>query len=453
MEFDPKEVMISVSGIRGILGGGMNPAAAARFAACFEALLEPGPVVIGRDTRPSGPLLADAVAAALRFAGRDVVDIGIAATPTTAIAVGVLEAAGGVIVTASHNGPEWNALKLVGPDGGFIDEAAVARFGEAALMNEPVFSAPTDIGRIERNDGMDRVHIDRILSLDLLDPAAIAGAGLRAVVDCVNGAGSRIVPALLSELGVETVELHTDVDAPFPHVPEPRPEHLGDLSRAVVEHDASIGFACDPDADRLVLVDASGRVLSEELTLALAADFVLGLTPGPVVANLSTSRLVDDIAARHGVAVHRSKVGEANVTALMKETGAVIGGEGNGGVIFPAVHRGRDAMTGIALVLQLLAGGKRTLADLVAGLPGYEIVKEKRRFDGDLSSIASTLERMFAGTVNTLDGIRIDMDDGWIHLRKSNTEPVVRIIAEAKSAAEAARLAGEVARLLSPADW
>jgi len=298
------------------------------------------------------------------------------------------------------------------------------------------------------NDTGDAVHLKKILELPRIDRERIAARGFRAVVDCVNGAGSRIVPALLRSLGVTAIELFTDIDAPFPHDPEPRPANLTELSNAVVREKADIGFACDPDADRLVLADETGAVCSEELTLALAADFVLREEKGPLVANLSTSRLIDDIGARHGVPVRRSKVGEAHVVALMKETMAAVGGEGNGGVIYPHLHYGRDAMVGIALILQSLAEDGGALSKKVASLPRYFIVKEKAAFDGDFARAEDLIKKSFSGRATAVDGIRIDMEEGWIHLRRSNTEPVVRIIAEARSLEEAENLAKEVRKLL-----
>jgi phosphomannomutase len=425
--------MISVSGVRGLLGDDMNPEIAARFAAAYATWLGGTRVVIGRDTRASGPALSMAASAALRFLGVDVVDVGIASTPTVELMVGKLGCDGGIIITASHNNERWNALKLLDGRGEFIDAAAVGHIREHVESEEGLYIAPGLYGTYETYGGADRDHVDRILALDCIDRNAIARRKIKAVIDCVNGAGSRIVPMLLRELGVEAEELHTDADLPFPHDPEPRPANLGELSAAVGGSDAEIGFACDPDADRLVLVDGSGRVLSEELTLSLAADFVLGVEKGPVVANLSTTRRIDDIAAKHGVRAFRSKVGEANVIEVMKEKGAVIGGEGNGGVIFPKVHRGRDAMTGIALVLQYIASTGKSVGELASELPDYSVVKEKIAFDGDFGRLAAALGETFAGTTDDLDGIRIDMEEGWVHVRRSNTEPVVRIIAEAKS--------------------
>ena len=440
--------MMSVSGIRGLLGEGMNPEIAVRFAAAFASRIAGGSVVVGRDSRLSGAYLAPVIFSTVQFFGLDVVDLGIVSTPTVEIMVDELEASGGIIITASHNGPEWNALKLLCAGGEFLTAAEMEEVITLATGDRPLFPAPGRYGALSVHAGADAVHIERILGLGLLETERIRERGFKAVVDCVNGAGSRIVPALLRRLGVAVIELFTDMNAPFPHVPEPRPEYLGALSDAVRENGADIGFACDPDADRLVLVDGTGHVCSEELTLAVAIDFVLEHEPGPVVANLSTSRLIDDIGRSHGVKVYRSKVGESNVVGVMKETGAVIGGEGNGGVIYPPVHYGRDAMTGIALILQSLTENRISLRDKVESFPRYVIVKRKYSFEGDLETVAAALGGRFPGNVNTLDGIRIDMEMGWIHLRSSNTEPVVRIISEAATEKEALSLAREAEAVL-----
>ncbi|MCK4537779.1 MAG: phosphoglucosamine mutase [Candidatus Krumholzibacteria bacterium] len=434
---EDKSLMVSVSGVRGILGPGMNPESAARYTAAYASLLGCRHVVVGRDTRASGPLLSEMVVSVLRFMGIDVTDLGIAATPTVEIMVGHLDADGGIIITASHNDEKWNALKFLDSNGEFIDEKAVAAIRTSVESGDLQYRRCDPVGGYNREDGADDVHIARILGLPVIDRKKISSRGMKVVIDCVNGAGSRIVPKLLGHLGVTVQELFTDVDSPFPHDPEPRPANLSDLSNAVSSSEADLGFACDPDADRLVLVDGNGNVCSEELTIALAADYILGKEKGPVVVNLSSSRIIDDIAEKHGVVSVRSKVGEANVISAMKDSGAVIGGEGNGGVIFPAIHYGRDAMTGIALILQLLAEEDLSLSEKIKKLPGYEIVKKKMPFSGNMEKAMELLKNEFKGEYNTLDGMRIDMSDGWIHLRRSNTEPVVRIIAEADNIRDA----------------
>ncbi len=444
----PESLMMSVSGVRGLLGEGMNPEVASRFTAAFAMGLSGGMVVVGRDSRPSGPCLADAVNATLRFAGSAVVDLGIVSTPTVEIMVSELGAAGGIIITASHNGPEWNALKFLGPEGEFLGAAEMERVIELVKSGKPLHPAPGELGALRRDDSGDAIHIKKILELQAIVREDVAAKRFSAAIDCVNGAGSKIVPALLGTLGVDVLELNTDPDKPFPHNPEPRPEHLGELASAVASSGADIGFACDPDADRLVLVDEAGTVLSEELTLAVAADFVLSRDKGPIVANMSTSRLLDWLGEKHGVPVHRTSVGEANVIAGIKETGAVIGGEGNGGVIYPELHYGRDAMAGMALVLQSLTDSGMKLGETVSRMPNYHIVKEKVPFQGDLPSVVTALSNEFEGRVDKTDGIRIDMDMGWIHVRASNTEPVVRIIAEASSPEEARELAGRAGSIL-----
>lgn len=440
--------MISVSGIRGLLDKGMNPETVTRFTAAYAKGVGGGTIVIGRDTRSSGRSLSMAVVSSLVFMGFDVIDLGIASTPTTEIMVDDLEADGGIIITASHNGPEWNALKFLDSNGEFISAEEVNRIRKLVESDRNLFDEAPEFGKVSLEEGADIKHVAKILGLDLLDSQRIQSKRFKAVVDCVNGAGSGIIPLLLREFGVDVVELYTDMNAPFPHVPEPRPENLSDLSESVIENGADIGFACDPDADRLVLVDENGKVCSEELTLSLAADHVLKSERGPIVANLSTTRLLDDIAGKYSVPIYRSSVGEANVTSLMKETGAVIGGEGNGGVIYPPIHYGRDAMTGIAVILQLLAEDGITLGQKVASLPEYHIVKEKFSYQGDFSELAENVKKSFNGKINDIDGIRIDMDRSWVHIRKSNTEPVIRVIAEASSLQSARELVSRAGNIL-----
>ncbi|HSG29543.1 MAG TPA: phosphoglucosamine mutase [Candidatus Krumholzibacterium sp.] len=446
--FNRESLMVSISGVRGILGEGMNPAAAERYTAAYAEWLKGSHVVVGRDSRASGRSLSHAVVSALNFKGIEVTDIGIASTPTVEIMVEELGADGGIIITASHNNERWNALKFLDSSGEFIDASAVEAIEAMVAGSGILYDPPGRPGLCRKVEDADQTHIERILGLDVLDAGTISSRGLSAAIDCVNGAGSRIVPMLLERLGVAVKAIHTDVESPFPHDPEPRPANLAELSGLVRETGADIGIAVDPDADRLVLVGEDGVVCSEELTLALAADFVLGKRKGPVAANLSSSRLIDDIARRHGVSSFRSKVGEANVIAVMKRHGAVIGGEGNGGVIFPAIHYGRDAMTGMALILQMLAEEDVGLCGKIASLPSYRIIKEKMPFDGDLDAVGERLEKEFEGEINTIDGIRIDMPSGWVHLRRSNTEPVVRIIAEAGNDEEAAGLVSRVREIL-----
>ena len=369
-------LQVSVSGVRGILGDGLDAVVAARWAAAFGAWLPPGPVVVGRDTRPSGPMVCHAVAAALASTGHDVRDLGVATTPTTELAVQESDAVGGVIITASHNPQPWNALKFLEGRGLFLT-AAQNRELRARLEAGTGHVAWDRLGAFTAVSGADERHIAAILALPWLDRERIARRRLRVVVDAVEGAGGAIVPALLAALGVACVPLHCGLTGRFPHEPEPTPANLRGLAEAVRRERADLGFAVDPDVDRLALVAGDGEALSEELTLVLAIDFLLGREPGPVVVNLSTTRLIETAAARHGVAVSRTPVGEANVVEAMLAGGAVIGGEGNGGVIYPALHPGRDALAGIAMILQSLAERGGSLRDLAAGFPPVAMLKDK----------------------------------------------------------------------------
>ncbi len=443
-------LLFSVAGARGIVGRTIDPDVVVRLCAAFSAAMPEGRVVLGRDTRPSGEAFARAAAAALLACGRDVIDLGVATTPTTEMATERHGAAAGVIVTASHNPAEWNALKFLDGRGIFIDPDTGARVLEHYERGTFHWADGRGYGRRVEDPGASRAHIDAILALEALDVEAIRRRRFRVVLDCINGAGSVIAPELLRELGAEVVELHCEPSGDFVRDPEPRAEHLGELAERVRAEGADVGFAADPDADRLALVDETGRAISEEYTLALAVDGVLERTSGPVVVNLSTASLVEHVARRHGVSVERTPVGEAHVVARMLETGAVIGGEGNGGVIYPALHPGRDAPLGMALILQILASSGQALSERIAAYPPFHMTKAKRALAGpfDTEAIASEVTGLGADSVDTRDGVRATFGDAWIHLRVSNTEGVVRVIAEAPDAEGTRRLEALAARAL-----
>lgn len=425
---------VSVSGIRGIVGDGLDAVVVSRWASAFGAWLDPGPVVVGRDPRPSGPMVFQAVAAALASTGHEVRDIGLATTPTVEMVVQESDAVGGVIITASHNPQQWNALKFLQRDGLFLTAA------ENADLRKRYESGTghvgwDELGAVVAAPGADDLHLDAIGELPWLDVGRIGELKLHAVLDAVEGAGGEIVPRLLEKLGVRCTRLHCGMSGNFPHDPEPTPAHLQELVAAVVEQGADLGFAVDPDVDRLALVDGSGRALSEEMTLVLAMDFLLGKTPGPVAVNLSTTGLIEEVADRHGVPAFRTPVGEANVVETMLEKGCILGGEGNGGVIYPTLHAGRDALVGIAMICQALAESGRSLAEAADEFPPVVMVKTKFGADelpaGD--DLAAALTALGPGELDRRDGIKWTGESAWVHVRGSNTEPVVRIIAEAQT--------------------
>ena len=435
-------LMRSVSGIRGIVGPDFNTIVISEYVNAFVQLLGAKKVMVGRDTRPSGTMVEGCVAAALQAAGADVVLLGMASTPTVEMAVIQRQADAGIIITASHNPIEWNALKFLNHEGIFLDETQVQQL--FALVDEKhlEWKSHAGVGVITHEGGADEGHIKAILDLPCIDVELIRQRKFKVAYDGVNGAGSLIIPQLLRELGCEIEAIHITPDGIFPHNPEPTSENLSDLRRAVIEKKCDAGFATDPDADRCALVDEQGIAIGEEYTLALAVEFMLRRHRGPVTVNLSTSRMVEDIAARHGVKAFRAKVGEVNVTMAMKENGSVIGGEGNGGVILPDLHYGRDGILAVALTLQYLAERDATLSALVAEIPAYAI--DKRKFDlagKSLSEVYARLEKAFPdAAVDRRDGLRFAWNRSWVHARPSNTEPVVRVIAEAPTPAEAERL-------------
>ncbi len=471
----PKELMVGVSGVRGRVGEALTPEVVAAVAAAFgafarqeaaagagrEATAEarweaaatapsgPRPrVVVGRDSRTSGPMFTRAVTSALQSVGCDVVDVGLAPTPTTLFAVREHGAAGAVVVTASHNPVEWNALKLASAEGMFLDAAQGERMRR--FLTAPIPRAGWDgLGEVSLDGDAVRRHLDAVLALPYLDLEGLRRRRFRVALDCVHGAGSALLPPLLEALGCEVVGIGLEPDGRFPREPEPVAANLGELERLVVESEAEIGLATDPDADRLSLVSGQGRAVGEDFTLALAAMLVLRHRPGPVVTNLSTSRLVEDVAAEAGVPVARAPVGEIHVARRMQAEGAVVGGEGNGGVILPELHFTRDSAVAAALVLQLLLETGRTLADHVTRQRRYAIVKEKLpRDDRPLERAYRTLEaRLAAPEVSREDGLWLSWPENrkWLHLRPSGTEPILRVIAEAASA-EAARELIELAR-------
>jgi phosphomannomutase len=424
--------MISVAGVRGIVGETLTPPVIARFAAAFAAGLGEGPVVVGRDARRSGPVVYQAVAAGLRGAGRDVVDLGFATTPATQLAVETLKAAGGVILTASHNPAPWNALKFLSSRGEFLD-AATGLAVRARYESHDDAWVPFDrLGNERQERNADDWHITRVLAMDVLDLARIRTRALRIVVDGCASVGGITVPPLLRELGATVTELDCVPDGNFTRELEPLPEHLGRLCAKVREAGADFGIALDPDADRAAFVDGAGVPLGEEYTVALGTRVWLEKHRGPVVTNLSTSRMLDAVCLEAGVPLHRTLVGEAHVVNRMREVGAVAGGEGNGGMIVPAVHYGRDGLVAAALVAQAMVASGRTLRELADRLPRYVMVKAKAaRSDEPWERAAARLRGAFPDhEVETTDGMRLSRGESWVHVRPSGTEPIVRVIAE-----------------------
>ena len=444
-------LIASISGIRGTWGGpagsGLTPPDVVRFAAGYAWWLrttsgvERPKVVVGRDARLSGPALRDLVVGTLAACGVDVVDLGLSTTPTVELAVTGEAAQGGIVLTASHNPREWNALKLLDARGEFLGAADGARVLELA-RDLPAFPPVDALGAVRPDGGWLERHVAHVLGLALVDAAAVRAAGLRIAVDAVNSSGGVAVPMLLRALGCEVVEVHCAPTGDFAHNPEPLPAHLGDLMEAVVREGCHLGIAVDPDVDRLAFVTETGGWFGEEYTLVAVADYVLGATPGPVVSNLSSTRALKLVAERHGCPYTASAVGEAHVVAEMKRVGAVLGGEGNGGVIYPESHYGRDALVGIGLFLSHLARSGRTASELRAGFPELAMSKDKLDLPG--AGVERALERLVASTpearVTTIDGVKFDLAEGWVHLRRSNTEPILRIYAEAADEAAAAAL-------------
>jgi phosphomannomutase len=437
--------MISVSGVRGRVGEALTPEIVVGFAAGFGAWARGRTgtrrIVVGRDARVSGPMFHHAVIAALQSVGCDVIDVGLAPTPTIQLAVEHHHAAGGLAITASHNPIEWNALKFIGASGLFLDGTEGAEM--RALVERGVPRVTWDgLGRVEPDDRAISRHIEKVLAVPFVEVDAIRARRFRVALDCVRGAGGAMMPALLERLGCEVFGINLETDGMFPRAPEPVPENLGELEQLVLKSNAEIGFAVDPDVDRVAIVSDSGRAIGEDWTLALAARLVLRYRPGPVVANLSTSRIVEDIAEEAGAKVVRAPVGEANVASRMRSESAAIGGEGNGGVILAEVHLGRDAPVGVALVLQMLLEDNVPLSQTLARYRTYRIVKDK--LDRPNAPLGAVYDSICAGfpdaEIDTQDGLRLSWDDRWVHVRPSGTEPIVRVIAEAPSESAAREL-------------
>ncbi|MBK9290826.1 MAG: phosphoglucosamine mutase [Bacteroidetes bacterium] len=449
----------SISGFRGTIGGepgdNLTPIDIVRFTAAFCKLISDSGkplVVVGRDARLSGDMVNKLVCGTLQAIGANVIDLGLSTTPTVEVAVPALGADGGIILTASHNPAQWNALKLLNAKGEFISAAQGQKLLHIAEHEPLVFAQVDQLGSYTSDDTWIDRHIEMILRQPLVDVDAIRKAGFVVVVDAVNSTGGLAVPRLLRALGVSEVhELYCTPDGRFPHNPEPLPEHLTDLAAMVVEKHAHLGISVDPDVDRLALVDEHGRMFGEEYTLVAVADYILQHTPGNTVSNLSSTRALADVTAKHGGRYSASAVGEVNVVEMMKATDAVIGGEGNGGVIWPALHYGRDALAGIALFLSHLAKSRLSCSALRKTYPDYHMSKNKVELTPgtDVDAVLRKVEEAFAGErINTIDGVKIDFDQGWVHLRKSNTEPIIRIYSEANTPENAEALARQVKEII-----
>ncbi|WP_435262736.1 phosphoglucosamine mutase [Tenacibaculum sp. nBUS_03] len=446
----------SISGIRGTIGGAtgdnLTPIDAVKFAAAYGTFIkkqnqekERIKIVIGRDARISGKMITSLVANTLVGLGIDVLDLGLSTTPTVEIAVPIEKADGGIILTASHNPKQWNALKLLNEKGEFIDGTDGAEVLALAESNSIQFAEVDDLGTYKKKKNYIKKHIKEVLKLDLVDKKAIKKAKFKAVVDGVNSTGGIAIPLLLKELGVKCVELYCEPNGHFPHNPEPLKENLTDISKLVVKKKANLGIVVDPDVDRLAIISEDGSMFGEEYTLVACADYVLGKNNGGnTVSNLSSSRALRDVTEKHGGTYTASAVGEVNVVKKMKETDTVIGGEGNGGIIYPDSHYGRDSLVGVALFLSHLANKKMSCKELRDSYPSYFMSKNKIQLTPQIN-VDDILEKMASKykneEVNKIDGVKIDFEDEWVHLRKSNTEPIIRIYTEATSQDKADTLA------------
>lgn len=444
-------LMISVSGVRGIVGDSLTAEIVLRWASAFGARCQSGPVVVGGDSRVSKTMMRAATFAGLASSGCRIVDVGIVPTPTVALAVKHHDARGGIAITASHNPAEWNALKFYNGDGLFLSEEEGKELRGAVENGAVTHVGAFDIGSYEKDEHSVRRHADRVLAIPFLKREEIRQRRFCVGLDTVNGAGGELLSLLLNELGCEVVGFHLEPTGQFPRNPEPLPEHLGDVARQMQAARIDIGFVADPDADRLAIILENGRPAGEEMTLVAAADLALRYVKGPLVANCSTTMALDDIAEKYDVPLLRTKVGEAHVTRKMIESRAVVGGEGNGGVILPLVHPARDAATGIALILQGLLESGASASHYFAALPQYHMVKRRREFS-DLevlrASLSTVATRSPFGYPDRLDGFKWELPDAWVQIRASNTEPIVRVYAEARTEQEADRLASEILKLL-----
>ncbi len=448
----------SISGIRGTIGGrpgeGLSPLDVVKFTAAFATFIAKNTtrtsrtIVVGRDARLSGSMVCDLVCGTLAGMGFDVVNIGLASTPTTEIAVVKENACGGLILTASHNPRQWNALKLLNERGEFLNDKEGKQVLAIAEAEDFNFAEVNDLGKVYTNNTYNRKHIDDVLALPLVDVEAIRKADFTVAIDAVNSVGGVVIPQLLRALGVKKViEINCDPTGKFAHTPEPIPENLVSTANIVRDMDADVCFVVDPDVDRLAILGRGGMFFGEENTLISIADYVLAHTPGPTVSNLSSSRGLKDVTEAHGCTYTAAAVGEVNVTTEMKRTGAVIGGEGNGGVIYPELHYGRDALVGVALFLTMMAKTGKSVAQILEGLPKYSIYKTKVELQPglDVDRLLLNVKEAYKNEkITDIDGVKIDFPDMWVHLRKSNTEPIIRVYAEAHTAAEAEAIAGKV---------
>ena len=444
----------SISGIRGTIGGqvgyNLTPIDAVKFASAYGVWLKQQGkksnyrVVVGRDARISGEMIQNLVMNTLVGLGIHVIDLGLSTTPTVEIAVPMEQANGGIILTASHNPKQWNALKLLNEKGEFLDAVQGTKIVDIAESGDINFADVDSLGKISRNDTYFDLHIIEVLDLPLVNVKAIESAKFKVVVDGVNSTGGILIPLLLERLGIDVIKLFCEPNGEFPHNPEPLKEHLSDLSENVVKERADFGIVVDPDVDRLAFIDENGEMFGEEYTLVACADYVLSNTPGNTVSNMSSTRALRDITEKHGGIYQASAVGEVNVVKVMKKNKSVIGGEGNGGIIYAKLHYGRDALVGVALFLSLLADKKMSASELRKTYPNYFMSKKKLELTPslDVDRILTAIENRYQNEqLTTIDGIKIDFSKSWVHLRKSNTEPIIRIYTEAKSQKEANALA------------